>query len=237
MNVVIRLGGFHIAQNFMGCIGFYMKNSGIEEILAESEVCKRGTANKVIDGKDYYKMVRCHSLVSEAMSGLIWSTFEGWLESEDQLDLLEDLSDHLNILLDALETTDSQAANSHIKDVKVDLKGLLPMWIDFVETLGVTANFWLMYIEMVQVLKRYIHAERAGLWQEHIQEVQNMLPFIVSAQHMTNMTCLPLYLNNIRALLDEHPYVYENFMKGHFTVHRRQGNFNGVWTYGPGANL
>lgn len=44
------------------------------------------------------------------------------------------------------------------------------------------------------------------------------------------MVCLPLYLKDMRALPDKHPYVYENFMEGHLTVHRRQGKFNGVWT-------
>ena len=52
-NVVTRLGGFHIAENFLKSIGFFMKDGGIEELLTESGVCKRGTANKVIAGRDY----------------------------------------------------------------------------------------------------------------------------------------------------------------------------------------
>ena len=51
-------------------MGFFMKDGGIEELFTESGVCKSGTANKVIAGRDYYKMVRCHILVSEAMVGL-----------------------------------------------------------------------------------------------------------------------------------------------------------------------
>ena len=68
--VIARLGGFHIAENYMGAIGYFMKGSGIEEILSESGVCLSGTANKVISGTDYYKMVRCHSLVCGAMANL-----------------------------------------------------------------------------------------------------------------------------------------------------------------------
>ena len=71
-NLVPRLGGFHIAENFMGSIGFFMKYGGIEDILSESGVCKRCITNKVIAGKDYYKMVRCHALVSKTMIGLAW---------------------------------------------------------------------------------------------------------------------------------------------------------------------
>ena len=28
-----------------------------------------------------------------------------------------------------------------------------------------TTKLWLMYMDMVMILKRYIHAERAGLWE------------------------------------------------------------------------
>lgn len=74
-SLILRLGGFHIAENFMGSIGFFMKESGIEDVLVESKICGRGTANKVISGKDYYQMLRCHSLVSEAMVRLKWGGF------------------------------------------------------------------------------------------------------------------------------------------------------------------
>ena len=53
-----------------------MKDGGIEELFTESVVCESGTANKVIAGRGYYKMVRCHILVSEAMVGLAWDAFE-----------------------------------------------------------------------------------------------------------------------------------------------------------------
>ena len=35
----------------MGCIGYPLQEGGIEDILFESGVCKRGTANKLIAGR------------------------------------------------------------------------------------------------------------------------------------------------------------------------------------------
>ena len=32
-----------------------------------------------------------------------------------------------------------------------------------------------MYMDMVMILKRHIHAERIGLWKEHLAEVEKML--------------------------------------------------------------
>ena len=34
-NLILRLGGFYIADNFMEAISYVMKESGIEEILLE----------------------------------------------------------------------------------------------------------------------------------------------------------------------------------------------------------
>lgn len=51
-NVVVRLGEFHTAENFMGTIGFFMKDCGIEELL-EATVCQRGTAKCLLE--DYKK--------------------------------------------------------------------------------------------------------------------------------------------------------------------------------------
>ena len=40
-----------------------------------------------------------------------------------------------------------------------------------------TAKLWLMYIVMVNILERYIHAEKAGIWKEHLGEAEEMLPY------------------------------------------------------------
>ena len=68
----------------MGAIGFLMRNSGIEEILVLSGVCLRGTANKIMSGKDYYAMLRAHTTVEMAMFKLYWHAFEKWLIKEER---------------------------------------------------------------------------------------------------------------------------------------------------------
>ena len=82
----------------------------------------------------------------------------------------------------------------------------------------------------ILVLKRYIHAERVGLWQQHLQEVENMLPYTVSSGHGKYMSCLPIYLNDMRSLLVSAPEVHCKFESGEFSVHQTSGDFNGVWT-------
>ena len=44
-----------------------------------------------------------------------------------------------------------------------------------------TTKLWLIYMNMVLILKRYIHADRTCLRAEHLTEVENMLPNLVAA--------------------------------------------------------
>ena len=57
-----------------------------------------------------------------------------------------------------------------------------------------TTKLWLMYMDMVMILKRYIHAERAGIWEEYLAESENMLLYPVSAGRCQYVSCLPHYL-------------------------------------------
>lgn len=49
--LILHMGGFHIAQNFLRAIGHLMQSTRIEDIMVEADVCLRGTANKSSVGK------------------------------------------------------------------------------------------------------------------------------------------------------------------------------------------
>ena len=46
-----------------------------------------------------------------------------------------------------------------------------------------TGRYWVMYIL----------AERASNWDDHLLQIEAMLPYIVAAGHTKYMVCLPLY--------------------------------------------
>lgn len=106
---------------------------------------------------------------------------------------------------------------------------------------GITAQYCQMYLDMVLILKKYIHAERLHFvvvgyflterscnWEEHLNQVNNMLPFTVSSNHHRYSICLPVYLNDMIALSEKSPAVYQQFLQGNFAVHHVGGSFNGV---------
>ena len=65
--LVIRLGAFHTAMSFLGCIGKHFGDAGLQDVLIESEVVATGSLNGVISGKHYNRAVRSNKLMSDAL--------------------------------------------------------------------------------------------------------------------------------------------------------------------------
>ncbi len=100
--LILRMGGFHIAQHFLGAIGHLMQASGVEDIIVEADVCHRGTAKKM-SGKDYYAMLHSHTVVHAAMFALHWEAFAKWLiDEEKELECMSMLTCNVQLLIDAL---------------------------------------------------------------------------------------------------------------------------------------
>ena len=85
-NMVIRLGGFHIALNYLAVLGKRFENSGIEDLLIESGVYGSNSASALLYGKHYSRGIRAHKLVIEAMLRLQWKAFSDWLNESGKRD-------------------------------------------------------------------------------------------------------------------------------------------------------
>ena len=88
-NVIIRMGGFHIALNYLGLMGKYL-DSGLDDLLIESGVYAAWIMEALMKGKSYNRGVRAYKLVSEAMFRLMWSAFVEWYTSADDVTLNEE---------------------------------------------------------------------------------------------------------------------------------------------------
>ena len=104
-----------------------------------------------------------------------------------------------------------------MEQTKAELASLQQLWGQFLVDAGVTTQYWIIYIDMCQTNKRYIEAERSGNWTKYLAEVhQNMIPYIVSSGNIKYATCLPIYLNEMRALPETHPSVFQSLFQRQF---------------------
>jgi len=78
-DTVIRLGGFHIALNFLSLLGKKFHSSGLEDLLIESGVYAAGTTSVLMKGKSYNRGIRAHKLAMEAFFRLMWNTTQATL--------------------------------------------------------------------------------------------------------------------------------------------------------------
>ena len=69
MNIVCRLGGFHLLMSFLGSIGFLMGGSGLEVVL--ENVSAPNVIQHILSGKDFSKAVRSHMLTHTALLQLM----------------------------------------------------------------------------------------------------------------------------------------------------------------------
>ena len=157
-NLTIRIGGFHIALNFLSVIGKQFKESGIEELLIESGLYGNVTAAALLNGKSYNRGVRAHKLIMEALLRLQWKAFCEWLQKADNTLKLKALE---------MDTIVSELANCRDAIVENKLQEHLPSLCESLKEIhllfykfcrGCTSPlsvFWNSYIDLVMLLLRF----------------------------------------------------------------------------------
>ena len=176
--VIIRMGGFHVAMNFLGAIGHLMNETGLKDILTEATVCQPGTAKKIFGGKDYYAMIHAHSVAKQDVFCLLWEAFEDFIiqQSNDNNDF-----SCLSACIGEIITSMNKGNRPNISEEDITLIDSMQQQLDeFARTLNSpTSKLWIMYLKMIGILYNFIATERAGVWDLHIQAREEMLPYIV----------------------------------------------------------
>ena len=82
--VIICVGGFHIAPNYLAVMRKKYASSGLDDLLVESGVYGAGGVAVLMKGKAYNCGVSAHKLLMEAFFRLLWQAFLNWCQSSDQ---------------------------------------------------------------------------------------------------------------------------------------------------------
>ena len=74
-----------------------------------------------------------------------------------------------------------------------------------------TAALWNQYMNMTDILRNFIRAERTGNWALHLQSIQDMLPYLAASGHNMYTKSAMLYLQQMSNLKAQHPIVQQRF--------------------------
>lgn len=85
---------------------------------------------------------------------------------------------------------------------------------------------------MVNIVKRFIEAERVGYWKLHLQCVKNMLPYFHASGHYLYAKSSHLYLQDMIELeYKMNIYEYDKFANsGFFTIRRSEKLWSGIFS-------
>ena len=161
-------------------------NSGLEDLLIESDVYASGTASQLLKGKQYTRGVRAHKLVSEAFFRLQWSDFLSWLSKSNQAPANSEVTEaKIDALVKAV--TLQEAIAEPLEELITAMTPLTEQFNSF-KTEGQKSSFmfafWDEYLEMVSLMRTFIKAERSGDWSLHLKATAGMMPYFCSMDRM-----------------------------------------------------
>ena len=89
------MGGFHISLHYLVVIGKMFRDSGLSDLIIESDIYGCSTASHLLKGRTYNRGVRCHKLVMEALSRIQYQELCKWIDIHlpDQTCITEHIRD------------------------------------------------------------------------------------------------------------------------------------------------
>ena len=197
-----------------------MRGSGLEEVL--EEVYAGNTIPHMMSGKAVARSVRGHFLVQSALTTL----------------LIEGIKDKIN--LSFMEAVYEQAVESGLDEEQLDdlifneafenVSNELEQYKEILRACSRTAKLWLLYMYYVNVLKMFIFAERTSDWTLHIYATSKMLNLFAATGRRNYAKSARLYVQQMNELESTHPWLYRQFMNGHFAIKRSNNIWAGIWS-------
>ena len=237
-DTILRLGGFHVALNFLSIIGKKYQGSGLDDLLIESGVYAAGTTSALLAGRSYNRGVRAHKLCFEAFFRQLWNAFLTWCSRREQAEgRLADVEDSVKTRLaecrEQIGSKNSARTIEKFGSLQEELKDVMKWFKKFKEEQCASSKlfaYWEEYNGMVNLLLHFLQAERTGDWKLHLSAVAAMTPYFFAMDRHNYARWLPVYLADMHQIESKHPRVYVEFMRGNHVVCRSSHPFSQVST-------
>ncbi|KAL9979552.1 hypothetical protein ACROYT_G017230 [Oculina patagonica] len=83
---------------------------------------------------------------------------------------------------------------------------------------GKLSQFWMSYLDLVEILLGLLRASREGNWELHLSSVRQMIPWCFAYDNLNYARYLSAYVSEMSHLEKEHPEISEYFKSGGFSV-------------------
>ena len=89
-------------------------------------------------------------------------------------------------------------------------------------------EFWYTLPELECLVLMFVRSLRSGNFEMFVEVLDKFFPWMFSLNHTHYARSLPVYIQTLKKLSDQHPEVYEEFKKGLFTVQNTQQLFSRI---------
>ena len=165
-HIIPFMGPFHIHMSYMSTIYKRFKGSGLSDVLVAAGVIAGGSVDQALKGKHYKRGVRCLKLFYEALIHLaLCKQLEDSPLSGEVKESLAELHHQMNH-----NTYKKLEMNAEIKDLVNSLFTGMEQ--------SPKAQYWLSFLEMVEVLTQNIYAIRTQKWEDFKASLWMLLPWL-----------------------------------------------------------
>ena len=228
-NLVIMLGGFHAQMTFSKVIGKYMESSGLSDIWEESGVFGETTADNILKGKIWNRVIRAHKLSFEALWRVLWPLFETWCDenSKDAKCYSQRPAKRLAEEFFSEDDESKQLAYNLILENLTNIREIFEEF-DAEHKDDATFCFWRTYMQLVSILLRFTRAIREGNWDLFLSSFSEMLPWFAAFDHVKYFRWGTVFLTDMKMLQQTAPEVYQGFQEGDFFTKETANQFNQI---------
>ena len=164
-----------------------MKGSRIEELF--NKVYPENTVQHRISGKAVSRALRAHLLAESALISILF-------EDTEAVNIAE-----VNEFVSILEKKSLEEIETFCQTPEApEIGAALVKRMQELRERSRTAKLWLQYLHPIQVLKRFIIAERTSNWSLHLQSTTDMLNLFAAYGHLNNDKNARLYVQQMMSV-------------------------------------
>ena len=181
---IIMLGTFHTIMMFMAIIYKRFKDAGLKDVMIQSGVLAEGSVDQALSGKMYNRGIRAYKLMYEALLSIFLENMEEYYENDLwNISFIQDGKAALEELAkDPCDETYQQFSNSK------DFKSYYHLFLDYQTKMrsdgSQLTQFWITFLDMVEVLLNTVYATRAGRWVLLLESYRDIIPYTFAYDHL-----------------------------------------------------
>ena len=186
---------FHTACTLLSIIGKRFQDAGLRDLCVEAGVVAEGSVSGIMEGGRYNRALRVNKLMYEALMRLIWKGFVSWIEESHK-----ESKSKVDVFFNGLETLYDNICEAEFnKQIGsssfAEFVELYDMYMEFLRKHnGQLSEFWMSYIDIMEILLGLLRASREGNWELHISSIRKMVPWCFAYDNINYARYLSAYL-------------------------------------------